>query len=877
MVQYTYTVFDLTHSKDITDFCEIVDVTESGTGEIYSGKLRINAEFGAFITNSNGGNTPILDQFNQIRVTITDDQTPPGEFNKVFEVDRLVPIENTAEGNVLEVELLGQEHHLQKIHFAKQFYFAKAFDVIRDIGDFYNFSKASLQPTLQFHTLASPAGGNDSPKFVVNTYEFNIAEKYVYDGLNSVVDMLGASVPAGGAGDFFEMIFENGTTKDHMKLNVFSSGTRPPLPPPAEIVITDVDGVNEDPTEGGIDVATGTLVVAWGAEDFGTLPPDTMRFEGALEAWQLYPDFSASISWPFGSKVQKDGIRYNNAGATTSNVPPAGPWVIFDQEDAIGGPNVEYSPWTVGNIALWINNGADVGAATGPVLGVYTSSNAGMWDANLLINDNTHYRNYADLRAVNPASVGSFLLYGVGGFYRGFRVLVDTTLGPPASPWNVPDAFGNTFADNIAFWDGTRWIVKVGPAAQPISTNGFQVAVLGERKVYERQAGVWVNIATTIGRGNDCFHRWNVCRNDMGTVSVPNTLYGTYGSDSAVRFKFLFTGFATFTSVLLTSPGYYDIGAWINFRFPFPNNAFNSIPFTIGHFYGNDPVKKEPVTLDSNNMHLTHSAKVGFNNDEAEDLGILGGIKFNMRMFWDSASLIITPQGNFRMKMFMYDTNDNCVTQDFTLQFNDHWEQVLLPFSGFKIYRGRTPLRWQNIFQAFILEDIEILNVFQWRNIQMIGIQWDEVYDSQGRFSPESGRVPILSSPLATVDVWIDKFGFYKPLIATTTPISIGRNLEPRFLQNSLVSNYVQLQQLAQSQLEIEQFRHKQYEIRTEGRIDIRFGEFFKLQKQYLVNDSDGAANQIQLVAKKVRYKISKPRDSPGHFERFLTGVKRFT
>ena len=97
-----------------------------------------------------------------------------------------------------------------------------------------------------------------------------------------------------------------------------------------------------------------------------------------------------------------------------------------------------------------------------------------------------------------------------------------------------------------------------------------------------------------------------------------------------------------------------------------------------------------------------------------------------------------------------------------------------------------------------------------------------------------------------------------------------------------LITNQIQLEQDALSALEVTKFRHKQYEIRTEGRFDINFGDTFFLQKDDLVSDDDtrtadtgGATSNIRLVAKKITYKISKTPSESGHFIRFITGIKR--
>ena len=66
----------------------------------------------------------------------------------------------------------------------------------------------------------------------------------------------------------------------------------------------------------------------------------------------------------------------------------------------------------------------------------------------------------------------------------------------------------------------------------------------------------------------------------------------------------------------------------------------------------------------------------------------------------------------------------------------------------------------------------------------------------------------------------------------------------------------------------------------------MRFGDSYFLQNDELVREAnkgetspganDGTPNTIKLVAKKIRYEITKPPTGPGGFLRYIEGVKRF-
>ena len=138
MTEFSYIVTELTGSNVITNDIEEIELTDTGTGEIKSAKITLNALKGKFMTAA-----PKLVQFDQIKIKITDESS--NTYEEIYEVDRIIPIKNAGEGYTLQLECLGQEQHLQKIDFAKQFYFESAQTVTESICDFFNDSNGSAQ------------------------------------------------------------------------------------------------------------------------------------------------------------------------------------------------------------------------------------------------------------------------------------------------------------------------------------------------------------------------------------------------------------------------------------------------------------------------------------------------------------------------------------------------------------------------------------------------------------------------------------------------------------------------------------------------------------------------------------------------------------
>ena len=880
MTEFSYTVQHLDSGVFITDHVEQMELTEIGTGEVCSAKIRLNNFFGQFV-NAPG---PVVDQYQRLRVILRDQfytASPAHEIDRVYDVITQIPIENSSEGDVYELECLSREHHLQKIHFAKQYYFADAFFVVKDIGDSYNVTKGSLNPLLEDHDdTTAGGGGNDLPKFTANIYDFNIAEKYVYDGMKYVVDRLGNSVAGGGANDFFELFFKRGSTNDRIRMLAFSSGSRPGAG--NELTISNADVNNEDPTEGGIDAVTGTLLGGWGSENLGSLPPDYSYFAGQLEAFALIPTYISGVAYPAGSRVVVGTAKYQtNFG--TALPPPLPPWFQIFARDVIG-LSAEYSPWTNNKDSEWINSGSNpdptVHGLVPPAVGAHPFNLKGMWDANLVVVDRDRFRSWADHKSLNQLfNINYYYGLATSGAYRGQRVLVD----------GVGTGSFTGFTDALIEYSGSAWVLKKQ------FVNGEQCAVISLGRVYELIAGVWTDISTAY-LSNDCFHIYTSLTNNAGFNSTVKSIgpTTTYGDTSAIDIQWDWTTILgePLTGLVVggNTPNYYKAGAWLCLRFPFPHNTLNGVS-PLGYLYGNNASLKEPVTVDANNMHLTHSGFRDFNNSEAEDLGPLSSFNFLIKMTWllgPGGVDGLVGEGNMKMRCAIYDTEDNVMIHDFTIPFNDMWTQVSLPLAGFQIYRARTPLRFINTSQKFVVTALSIENRFTMRNIKQIVIQWQESYDEQGRYDGLRSRANIVNfaSGGGRVILQVDGVHFGKPLFTTTavtqSPVTT-RLLEPPFLQLPFISNLIQLRQAVDSQLQIENFRHKQFEIRTDGVIDIDYGDSFFLQKAEMVSDNDPdtfgnpATNNIKLVAKKITYKISKPHQRPGKFERFITGVKRFT
>ena len=886
MVEFTYlvTLDPDGFNNDITNDVQTCEVVDSGSGEIKSAKLTLFylVPDGKYVSAA-----PVLTQFMKVRIKITDDQSPANDYENIFEIDKIKPIKNAGEGYVIDLEMLGAEQWLQKIYFAKQFRFAQAASVVEDIGDFYNSLKGTSQPTLEDHDTFS-AGNNELPRWTANLYEFGVAEITCYDAMMEVVNGLGASVAAGGAADFFELYFnmKAGSTTV-IEFNAFSSGGDPNHPTAGnEITITDSTSVNEAPTEGGIDASTGSLVIAWGKRGSGTLPQSMQDFHGQLEAFLLDPQWISGVEYPVGARVQNGGnLTHYTANTITTNEPAHADWDNEEFDDVQGASN-GYSEWTEGKENAWQGSGSDPSGS---------NEGFGYYDSNMVIDDGNESMTWA-IKRVNTDASGAGAgqipsnYFWNGELYRGFRVVPDSDIAALAGDFgdgSSLDRFGVAFDHNVVQHNGAQnaspngnlnWdVIKVSADLDKLALRDF-----GGVFEYTLSTTTWAEVSDTFETAKHCFHQYSAHANVAGVNSTSDGTT-TYGDGSAVEVTYSYTVIDAISGGFFTSEGYYSIGAWINFSLPFPENSYPS-GFSTADLYGtNSNTKREPATLDAHNMHLDREGNVGFNNTFSVDLGTIEGVQFWARHNWTDINGQVL-QGDFQYRCAIYDTSDNVVIMDFVIPFNNTWEFIKLPFTNFKPYKARVP--WKGLLNTgtnLFLKDIEVLKSFRWHNIKLIVIQWQEVYDDQGRFKPwDSKAMTGAFAGSATVKLAIDSFSFFKPLLKITGTQSVRLN-QPPAMQFPDIDNSVQLQQIVDSQLEIEQFQHREYMITTPGRIDIPYGDTFFLTDTKLVNDDDtrsadtgGSANTIRLVNKRTVYKITKPaNEGAGQFTRTITGIKR--
>jgi len=425
----------------------------------------------------------------------------------------------------------------------------------------------------------------------------------------------------------------------------------------------------------------------------------------------------------------------------------------------------------------------------------------------------------------------------------------------------------------------------------------------------------WKDMAASAGVldfSNDCWHRWTTVSNVNADVL---TRWEPYATDE-VKFPEVTTDAAwsgnqhsavqiendfVLTLDRLTSPSAYNTrGVWWCIRAPFPISTHGGISEGIGDLYGGGLRSSstwtinQPAMFDFSNMSWTFDGLQGFNQGESsETLGPINAIHFTIGLEMNGAIFgRLGGVGTFRCVCI--DRADNMVAQDFEIPVFQQGTlpkaigvPLDLPTSGFGQIKSNTP-RWQELNNndpiGFISpKELDVQNVFIWRKVKLIMIYYLGPYDEFSRYNPEGNITDLSSTSLlnlfgGNMKLKIDDFYFKKPLLAVSGT-QTAFEIEPDFLQHPEIILYDQLKNVTKAELEKAKFRHKEFDLRTEGD-DIfrtRFGNTFFYKSDSLVSDSDNGANTIKLVAKRIEYSLTKPTSGPGGLSRRIIGIKRFT
>ena len=947
--------------------------TDSGSGEINNCLLSMKAPYGSRLTTTLGTE---IDQFDRISISLID---ASGEaYLRFYEIQKTIPTSDKNTGTTFDLQCLGTEYHTQMAHFSRQFWFSSAFKPSRYVGDAYNDNKGTTQPTLSGHTTTSynpdTAIGNGLPLFTQGIYDYGVNASYCYDVWMDLIDRQGASAAAGGVFDFFELGFDTPSV-NAINFRAFSSGSSPEAKTTnnTPITIENTTTINMSETQGSIENQTGTISYVIGDSRSGSLQKGREVYNSGIFQFTYRPAWSSIVTYQIDARIKYLGQHYKSLVNNNLNNTPPGPtscvadvnsnWSQIDMSDEFGDSS-QYSEWTDDKVALILNGMLAPEQAT-VAAGVYTSTGAAAFDGNIVINANGFFRTWVDDHAIGTGGVptqglSTSFAYAGGAFTdpRGYRFLNDGT-GIFAA--GAVDSNGVAFEDSIVEVeldpsfnnvDAYRFIVKYKFDS---TLDGMQVVVFryGTVQAWANSTTSFTDITTT-DLGSDCIHKFQTMKNTTSfdpkpaetncalfpDVTKDGTPFTT-NINSAIEIVYDFNN--ALVDRFINRDDYQSHGAWFNMRFPYPVSTFNGITEGVGDLYGggiNSAIEgiNEPATLDISNMGYTPNGKLGYNQTDSDRLFKLTTFSFALGLKIEGRNpldgTLFTLDGTAQIRVLMGDTNDNVWAFDFELsETNGNMHPIDTQLSAYQTYRGHKPRYFalNNLVDLINPKDIDKQNILEERNIKWITIQHQDQYDDFGRFAPEGNLNDLSNTSISAalggkITLTIDDLHFKKALVVNSG-VNTTRNLEPEFTHRQDIMLRDQAQEVADSQLQIEQFRHKEFNIMTTGNeiFNIKFGDSFYLKNRRLISDADkpitGATawnivtayvigdhvtqssityecilantgntppnatfwtatnnelNTIKLVAKKIEYSISRPAAGSGSLQRRLQGVKRF-
>lgn len=794
-VEYLENPVDPAIPIDISAFVATFDdFSIESTGKISSAKFTLNAEFGQFITDNNANTTPIISQFDKMRITIIDDAGVERNHRILYVKTDLAQLANQS-SHLLPLELQGREIDLSGVPFGGFFrsmgHKAIAFHILTQ----YTKQKGTKQPSLQFIA-------NDLQDINPAIWDFTQVDN-CYDALLAVVAHANLPVSAGGLGNRFAIIFEDDATTPITLLRIRlikqgenNSPTYPILQQNASHPITKIDKIEQS--------STGTVVVARGRPKTGTMPSKYSQFVSKLEFYRNVMEYDATIIYPTDSYVKSGGLKYKaNQTVPISTPPPSVHWTAIDVGDYIG--IFQYSPWTDGK-ATGANGGGPIKNGFANPTGLFDPNDfdsVAIPDHNLVIKDTNTTRVWALMRSnTTLITANTYLnkyLFNETDFIEGTTVLVDTSLGAVGGDFIGNDENGVPYANNIAVFrvpfNSTSafgvWIVE------HITANYDQCAVYAEGRIFEynkpfvpadrtfpavdrNRGGVgsfaWRDVSNAF-LGNDCFHNPLSIETVNGLFgdTVENTeplndpsavpyifqsgLKITFGYDQTVNnpdvwnvwnsiFRNIKVGDGLQQLILglggtiynnFATPTFGNLGWWFAWATPYPLSTHNGISEEIGELYGGDVnTLNRHRYFDMFNIEYTPTGQIGWTHDDSDDLSEITGVQFLFNYDITSSDIRVPFTGDIPFSYWCLDDRGTIwKSQKVLYRHLGETQPIKIEFGDLSpVFRARTPLGLDNVLDNIIVPEIENNNVMFKDRVILQGFQCDVPYDEYGRYSP---------------------------------------------------------------------------------------------------------------------------------------------
>ncbi len=450
-------------TTDITDFVVSLDKFKKfSDGRISQAAFTLNAEFGQFITDTSGGATPKVDEFNRFRITMLD-IAGVAQDSHIFELKTDLAQLMKQSRHLLPLELEGRERNLAYIPFSGYLEFENHKDMANKILNMFEANDGTAQPIFTTDDGGTPQ--NLLPDNNPNIWDFQYIDNCL-DALKLVITHANNSVAAGGAGDRFAIIYDDDSASPltTIVVRIISQGSRniapfPTLETTLEFPIQTIEKLKEQ--------KTGTRVIARGKPGSSTAPSNAAIYFGRLEYFLNIQQYDDAKDYLKDNYVRQGNLVYQAVqDVPAGNRPPN---VTFWLETSVGTyiGDIQYSPFTKDKQALFRNACGNPEGGLDPAL--FTSLK--VFDCNMTILDAATFRDFCYVRSITDDLTADVFnkkyLFNDVNLIDGFRILVDTQLGAVAGAFaadnfgtgagNDPNGF--PYADSMAILIDGDWFV----------------------------------------------------------------------------------------------------------------------------------------------------------------------------------------------------------------------------------------------------------------------------------------------------------------------------------------------------------------------------------------------------------------------------------
>ena len=322
----------------------------------------------------------------------------------------------------------------------------------------------------------------------------------------------------------------------------------------------------------------------------------------------------------------------------------------------------------------------------------------------------------------------------------------------------------------------------------------------------------------------------------------------------------------------------YSIGWWATlFEVPFPKANYG-ISEDVGELFGGNVDSNVP-TLNLFNMNKTPTGNTGYGHEDSHLLGQIDGIKFMFKFEIEGPDVDVI-RGDIPFRCTVYDLNGAVWVSDTTHRYQGDTYPMNFPFSSFRLYRARAPHGYglKDIISKIINPELKSTEILNRRLIKRITLQCMINYDSQGTYYPWGWENILRTITTLPTGVDIKYIGTIDALHFTKTPIAIARDgdhptnsIDDRHLAVPIkkyphISNVIQLQKIATSELDIVKHQNDTWTVKYENRADIHAEESIFLKDEDFVSESEktNVDNTRKLVVKKITYSVGDRRTTSG-------------